>query len=98
MSLKFLMSNCQDFEEEESLLQSMGHAMGVLVNRTPTCHCEVAGEAIEYSQGRSKNEYQQMQILNKRGIENVRTAVRKCLSREIPKNFEMGKGIHLCTP
>ena len=48
-SLKFLMSNCQDSEEEESLFQSMGRAMGVIVDRTPKCHCEVAGEGIEYS-------------------------------------------------
>ena len=57
MSLKFLMSNCQDFEEEESQLQSMRCAMGLFVNRMPKYHCEVAGEGIEYSWGCSKIEY-----------------------------------------
>ena len=47
-SLKYLLSSCKDFEEEESLLQSMGRKMGVLVDRTPKCHCELAGEGIEY--------------------------------------------------
>ncbi len=37
-SLKDLLSSCMDFEEEESLLQSMGQRMGVLVDRTPKCH------------------------------------------------------------
>ena len=48
-SLKLLKGNCLDFEEEETLLQSMGKEMGVLVDRTPKCHCELAGEGIEYS-------------------------------------------------
>jgi len=48
-SLKSLKGNCLDFEEEETLLQSMGREMGVLVDRTPKCHCELAGEGIEYS-------------------------------------------------
>ena len=50
-SLKLLKGNCLDFEEEEILLQSMGREMGVLVDRTPKCHCELAGEGIEYSWG-----------------------------------------------
>jgi hypothetical protein len=49
--------NLLDFEEEESLLQSMWCSMGVIINRTPKCHCEFAGEGIEYSWGCSKNEY-----------------------------------------
>jgi len=56
-SLKYLMANCVDFEEEESLLQSMGTKMGVIIDRTPKCHCELAGEGIGYSWGCAKNEY-----------------------------------------
>jgi hypothetical protein len=41
-SLTFLMSNCQDFEEEESLLLTMGWEMGIIVDHTPKCHCELA--------------------------------------------------------
>ena len=48
-ALKSLMASCLDFEEEERLLQSMGREMGVLIDRTPKCHCELAGEGIEYS-------------------------------------------------
>ena len=57
-SLKFLMASCTDFEEEETMLQSMASKMGVLVDRSPKCHCEIAGEGIEYSWALSKNHYQ----------------------------------------
>jgi hypothetical protein len=46
-SLKHLMSNCTDFEEEESLLQAMGWQMVVMVYHTPKCHCEMTGEGVE---------------------------------------------------
>ncbi len=34
-SLKYLMGNCKDFGEEESLLQLTGRKMGILVDWTP---------------------------------------------------------------
>ena len=65
MSLKYLMAACTDFEEEETLLQSMGRKMGVLVDRMPKCHCELAGEGIKYSWGCSKNFYQEIPLSDK---------------------------------
>ncbi len=56
-SLKYKLSSCKDFEEEESILQSMGRKLGVLVDHTPKCHCELAGEGIEYAWGCSKIYY-----------------------------------------
>ena len=82
-SLKYLMSNCQDFEEEETLLQSMGRSMGVMVDRTPKCHCELAGEGIKYSWGCSKNQYRRTPIAEKRGKEGFIKTVRKSLSRDV---------------
>ncbi len=82
-SLKFMVSNLQDFEEEESLLQSMGRLMGVIIDRTPKCHCEFAGEGIEYSWGCSKNEYRNKPLSVKRKKESFRATVRQCLSREV---------------
>jgi hypothetical protein len=82
-SLIHLMSSCVDFEEEESLLQANGRELGVLVDRTPKCHCELAGEGIEYSWGCSKNVYRSLRIHEKRGKENFRKSVDKCLDREI---------------
>ena len=54
MSLKYLLGNCKDFEEEASLLQAVGRKMGVAINCTPKCHFELAGEGIEYSWGLEK--------------------------------------------
>jgi len=50
-SLKFLLGNCLDFEEEELLLQSKGRILRAKIDQTPKCHCELAGEGIEYSWG-----------------------------------------------
>jgi len=82
-SLTYLMTNCQDFEEEESLLQTMGREMGVLVDRTPKCHCELAGEGIEYTWGCAKNHYRTMRLQSKKGKENFKEAVKKCISRDL---------------
>ena len=82
-SLKNLMANCVDFEEEESLLQANGHEMGVLVDRTPKCHCELAREGIEYTWGCSKNYYRALRLHDKRGKEKFKVAVVKCLDRNI---------------
>ena len=57
-SLFLLLSNCVDFEGEQSLLQSKGWEMGALVDCTPKCHCKLAGEGIKYSWGCAKNHYQ----------------------------------------
>ena len=82
-SLTYLMSNCQDFEEEESLLQTMGREMGIIVDCTPKCHCELAGEGIEYTWGFAKNHYRTMRLQSKKGKENFKEAVKKCISRDL---------------
>jgi hypothetical protein len=81
-SLKTLMANCRDFEEEETLLQSMGREMGISVDQTPKCHCKLAGEGIKYSWGCAKNTYGQMPLKDKKGKDKFCSAVVKCLSRE----------------
>jgi hypothetical protein len=83
-SLKLLMMNCEDFKEEESLLQANGHEMGVLVDRTLKCHCKLAGKGIEYTWGCSKNHCRSLRLHDKRGKEKFWAAVAKCLDREIP--------------
>ena len=47
-SLRHLMEQLSDFQDEETLLQYHGRKQGVRVNRTPKCHPEMAGgEGIE---------------------------------------------------
>jgi aminoglycoside phosphotransferase family enzyme len=48
-NLKYLMENCRDFIEKESLLQSNGQKMGIIIDWTPKCHCDLAVEGVEYS-------------------------------------------------
>ena len=50
-SLQFLMSNLKDFETQETMLCLKAKEMGVMIDCTPKCHCELAGEGIEYGRG-----------------------------------------------
>jgi hypothetical protein len=81
-SLKFLLGNCLDFEEEESLLQSKGRILRAKIDSTPKCHCELAGERIEYSWGCAKNFFRQQPLKDKRKKENFHNTVRKCMSED----------------
>jgi hypothetical protein len=82
-SLKYLLGNCDDFINEESMLQYYGRMMGVMVDRTPKCHCEMAGEGIEYSWAAAKNKYRRYPVSAKKGKEHFRNLVSQCLSREV---------------
>ena len=82
-SLKMLLGKCVDFAEEETLLQSKGTKLGVKVDRTPKCHCELAGEGIEYSWGCAKNSYRLQPLKNKRRKDAFRKTVRLCLSANV---------------
>jgi hypothetical protein len=42
------MANCREFIEAEALLLSNGCKM-IIIDRMPKCHCELAGEGVEYS-------------------------------------------------
>jgi hypothetical protein len=79
MSLKYLLGNCTDFEEEELMLQSIGSALGVSIDWTPKCQCKLAGEGIEYSWGCAKNACWLMPLRTKRKKETFQKTVRKCL-------------------
>ena len=77
------MLSCTDFEEEEMMLQMMGCQMAVEIDRTPKCHCEIAGEGIEYSWACSKNHFRKILLEKKRGKENFTNCVRECVSRNL---------------
>jgi hypothetical protein len=65
-SLRMMMSSLMDFIEEETLLQFHGKTLGVLVDRSPKCHPEVAGEGIECSGGCAKGKYRRLPLSSKR--------------------------------
>lgn len=84
-SLSFIMANCEDFVNEVTLLQHMAKEMGAIVDRTPKCHAELAGEGIEYSWGKAKQYFRKININSRRGADNFfRQCVRKSISREFP--------------
>jgi hypothetical protein len=49
LSLKFLMENCHDFQNEVTQLQTVASSYGMRVEMTPKYHAEIAGCGIEYS-------------------------------------------------
>jgi hypothetical protein len=72
--------------------------MGVIVDRTPKCHCEMAGEGVEHSWGCAKDAHRAKPIGEKRGKETYKNTVRSCLSkhRTSEEIFSAGKGLHVC--
>jgi hypothetical protein len=82
-SLKHLMASCSNFEEEESMLKHIGRLLGVEVDRTPKCHCELAGEGIEYAWGCAKNYYRRLLLEQKQGKEKFLESVRESISRNV---------------
>jgi hypothetical protein len=82
-SLKELIACLRDFEEEETMLQSIACRLGVHVDRTPKCHCKIAGEGIEYAWACAKNKYRIILLENKRGKENFISSVRLSTSRDM---------------
>ena len=80
-SLKELISSLLDFQNEETLLQYHGRLLGVIVDRTPKCHPEIAGEGIEYSWGAAKLFYRRLRIKEKRSKEKFRNSVKNSTNR-----------------
>jgi hypothetical protein len=78
-----LISCLQDSEEEETMLQSIAHKLGVPFDRTPKCHCEIAGEGIAYAWACAKNKYRTILLENKKGKENFIRSVRLCTSTDV---------------
>lgn len=71
-----------DFSHEETLLQYNGRKLGIIVDRTPKCHCEIAGEGIEYSWGKGKNKYRGLPIKDKKTKAKFEESIRKCIGRQ----------------
>jgi hypothetical protein len=69
-SLRNLMSNLKDFEAQETMLQLKAKEMGLFMDRTPKCHCELAREGIEYAWGCAKNHFRRQPLKDKRGKDN----------------------------
>ncbi|KAL7542576.1 hypothetical protein ACHAWF_007203 [Thalassiosira exigua] len=82
-SLNHLIRKCSDFVNEPTMLQFIGDKIGVLVDRTPKCTPELAGEGIEYSWAMAKGWYRRQPLARKRGKGNFHNLVRECVGPEV---------------
>ncbi len=57
--------------------------MNALIDRTPKCHCELAGEGIEYSWGCAENEYHRQPLSAKKKKETFREMFRKSIAKDV---------------
>lgn len=69
-----------DFRNEITLLQYHASKLGVILDRSPKCHPEIAGEGIEYGWAFSKQEYRKLPISLKRTKAKFWELVEKCIS------------------
>ena len=81
-SIKHLVKALPDYINEETLLQYHGRMIGIVVDRTPKCHPEIAGEGIEYSWGMAKGFYRRLPIKDKRDKKKFVESVKKSLDNK----------------
>ena len=82
-SINHLMSIQPDFQDQETLLMFYGRQLGVIVDRTPKCHPELAGEGIEYAWGAAKLYYRKQPLKDKRNKLVYEELVKRSLSDQI---------------
>ena len=83
--MPFKMQNdcCRDAIDQLAAVHIKATEMAVFMDRTLKCHCELAGEGIEYAWGCTKNHYRRQFLKDKRGKDNFRRTVRACFSRDV---------------
>jgi hypothetical protein len=82
-SLKHLIQQLPDFENEKSLLHYHGEKLGCIVFNSPKCTPEVAGEGVEYDWGVSKLWYRTQDIALKKKRSAFRQLVLRAISKEV---------------
>ena len=103
MSLRRIMSECHDFVNEETALQVLGRKLGLIVDRTPKFHAELAGEGIEYSWACSKAVFRRLPVAARKGRDNFKLQVRNCtdptttLDRKRACLFSARARAYICT-
>jgi len=65
------------------MLQFYARQLGVMIDRTPKCHPEVAGEGIEYGWGTSKVWFRRQPLSQKRGKDSFIVLVKSSVTREV---------------
>ena len=81
-ALKLLMKQQHDFMTEVTLLQLHAEKLGVMIDRSPKCHPEIAGEGIEYVWSLAKLKYRFMRINAKRSTKGFHDAIATATSTD----------------
>jgi hypothetical protein len=81
-NLTYLMTQQYDFAHESTMLQYIGNELGVIVDRTPKCHPEMAGKGIKCSWGSAKNRYRTLPLAEKKSKAKFLENVWLCMSRD----------------
>ena len=87
-SIKKLIERQQDFISELTLLQYHSQQLGVVLDRSPKCHPEIAGEGIEYLWALAKLHYRSQRIERKRGKDKFHQLVVECTDGNVNLNVE----------
>ena len=82
-SLDYLMSLQSDFVNEKTMLQFIGEKLGCIIDRTPKCHPEMAGDGIEYEWAMAKLWYRRQKMERKKGKDKFHALVEECFGRDI---------------
>ena len=91
-SIKSIMKLQSDFANELTLLQFHGSKLGVIIDRTPKCHPEIAGEGIEYAWALSKFFYRRSPICHKRTKAKFRSLVNDATSHSTVLSIQRIRG------
>lgn len=82
-SLDYLMDQLEDFANEKTMLQHYGAKLGCIVDRTPKCTPEIAGEGVEYEWAMSKMYYRKQKMERKKTKKNFELLVRESLGTSV---------------
>ncbi|KAG7357902.1 hypothetical protein IV203_014515 [Nitzschia inconspicua] len=102
-SLRSIVGQCTDFQNELTHLQVMANELKVQVMFTPKFHAEMAGEGIEYSWGFAKGSYRRKPLQKKRKRSDFEDLVDECTNVETEltkariRRFSARARAYLCT-
>ncbi|KAG7339826.1 hypothetical protein IV203_028287 [Nitzschia inconspicua] len=102
-SLRSIVGQCTDFQNELTHLQVMANELKVQVMFTPKFHAEMAGEGIEYSWGFAKGSYRRKPLQKKRKRVDFEDLVDECTNVETEltkariRKFSARARAYLCT-
>lgn len=82
-SINHLIRKCEDFIHEKTLLVYHGETLGSIIDRSPKCTPEVAGDGIEYEWAMSKLWYRLQPWNEKKTKNNFTELVKKAVSDEV---------------